>query len=266
VTQGDTDRIPFGKGTAGSRSLPVGGPALRNAADAVIARGKRFASHLFQAGDQEITFADGRFTVAASDRGIDIGALAAAAREPENLPPDETSPGLDASARYKLQASTFPNGCHICEVEIDPQTGAVEIVGYTVVDDFGAIVNPLLLAGQVHGGIAQGIGQALMERAVYDRESAQLITGSFGDYPLPRAADMPPIALSLNCVPCTTNPMGIKGAGEAGAIGACPAVINAIVDALAPLGIRHIDMPATAETIWRAIQSASHTPENGDGS
>jgi carbon-monoxide dehydrogenase large subunit len=266
VTQGDTDRIPFGKGTAGSRSLPVGGPALRNAADAVIARGKRFARHLLQAGDQEITFADGRFIVAGSDRGIDIGDLAAAARDPENLPAGESSPGLDASARYKLQASTFPNGCHICEVEIDPETGALEILGYTVVDDFGTIVNPLLLAGQVHGGIAQGIGQALMEHAVYDRESAQLITGSFGDYPLPRAADMPLIALSFNSVPCTTNPMGIKGAGEAGAIGACPAVINAIVDALAPLGIRHIDMPATAETIWRAIQSASHTPENGDGS
>ena len=141
-------------------------------------------------------------------------------------------------------------------MEVDGDTGALDIVGYTVVDDFGTVVNPLLLAGQVHGGIAQGIGQAVMERAVYDRESAQLITGSFGDYPLPRAADMPPIALSFNCVPCTTNPLGIKGAGEAGAIGACPAVINAIVDALAPLGIRHIDMPATAETIWRTIQSA----------
>jgi carbon-monoxide dehydrogenase large subunit len=256
VTQGDTDRIPFGKGTGGSRSLPVGGPAVMETVAAVIARGKLFARHLLQAGEEQITFADGRFTVAGSDRGIGIGELAAAACDPENLPPGEASPGLDATARYATKAPTFPNGCHICEVEVDADTGTLDIVGYTVVDDFGAVVNPLLLAGQVHGGIAQGIGQAVMERAVYDRESAQLITGSFGDYPLPRAADMPPIALSFNCVPCTTNPLGIKGAGEAGAIGACPAVINAIVDALAPLGIRHIDMPATAETIWRAIQSA----------
>ncbi len=256
VIQGDTDRIPFGKGTGGSRSLPVGGPAVQETAAAVIARGKVFARHLLQAGEEQITFADGQFTVAGSNRCIGIGELAAAARNPENLPPGEASPGLDATARYATKASTFPNGCHICEVEIDADTGALDIVNYTVVDDFGTVVNPLLLAGQVHGGIAQGIGQALMEQAVYDRESAQLITGSFGDYPLPRAADMPPIALSFNCVPCTTNPMGIKGAGEAGAIGACPAVINAIVDALAPLGIRHIDMPATAETIWRTIHSA----------
>jgi carbon-monoxide dehydrogenase large subunit len=256
VTQGDTDRIPFGKGTGGSRSLPVGGPAIQEAVAAAIARGTLFARHLLQAGEEQITFADGRFGVAGGDRGIGIGDLAAAARDPENLPPCEATPGLDATARYASKASTFPNGCHVCEVEVDPETGAVEIVGYTVVDDFGTVVNPLLLAGQVHGGVVQGIGQALMERAVYDRESAQLITGSFGDYPLPRAADMPSIALSFNGVPCTTNPLGIKGAGEAGAIGACPAVINAIIDALAPLGIRHIDMPATAETIWRAIQSA----------
>jgi carbon-monoxide dehydrogenase large subunit len=256
VTQGDTDRIPFGKGTGGSRSLPVGGPAIQEAVAAAIARGTLFARHLLQAGEKQITFADGRFGVAGGDRGIGIGDLAAAARDPENLPPCEATPGLDATARYASKASTFPNGCHVCEVEVDPETGAVEIVGYTVVDDFGTVVNPLLLAGQVHGGVVQGIGQALMERAVYDRESAQLITGSFGDYPLPRAADMPSIALSFNGVPCTTNPLGIKGAGEAGAIGACPAVINAIIDALAPLGIRHIDMPATAETIWRAIQSA----------
>ncbi|MGF1639695.1 MAG: xanthine dehydrogenase family protein molybdopterin-binding subunit [Rhodospirillales bacterium] len=264
VIQGDTDRIPFGKGTSGSRSLPVGGSAVVAAAEAGIARGTPVARHLLQAGDREIVFAEGRFGVAGTDRAIAIDALAAAARDPENLPPGTTAPGLDATGRYTLQAPTYPNGCHVCEIEIDPETGAPTIVGYTVVDDFGTVINPLLLAGQVQGGIAQGIGQALIEEAVYDRCSAQPLTGSFADYRLPRAGDVPDIVLAFNTVPCATNPLGVKGAGEAGAIGACPAVINAVIDALAPLGVRHIDMPATAEAIWRAIRTAPRPPDSGD--
>ncbi len=259
VVQGDTDRIPFGKGTGGSRSLPVGGPALHNAVVALIDRGKVFASHLLQARGQDIRFADGQFTVAGSGRAIGITQLARAARHMENLPPGEMLPELRAVARYASKASTFPNGCHICELEIDPETGAVELAAYHVVDDFGTIVNPMLLTGQIHGGVVQGIGQALMEETVYDRDSGQLLSGSFLDYAVPRALHIPPMEVGFNCIPCTTNPLGIKGAGEAGTIAACPAVINAIVDALSPLGIRHIDMPATPENIWRAIQAAHET-------
>jgi carbon-monoxide dehydrogenase large subunit len=253
VVQGDTDRIATGEGTSGSRSLPVGGPATRRAVEAAVARGKAFAAHLLQASPAEIRFADGRFVVADSDRGIGIAELAAAAMDPENLPPGETVPGLDAEGAYAIEAPTFPNGCHIAEVEVDAETGAVAVVAYTVVDDFGTIVNPLLLKGQVQGGIVQGIGQALLEEAWYDPETGQLLTGGFVDYALPRAADVPALAISFRPIACRTNPLGIKGAGEAGTIGACPAVINAVLDALAPLGVEHLDMPATAEKIWRAI-------------
>jgi len=257
VVQGDTDLIPFGKGTGGSRSLPVGGPALQNAIEALIARGMVFASHLLQARRQDIRFADGQFTVSGSSRGMSITQLAHAARHMENLPPGEMLAELRAVARYKLTASTFPNGCHICELEIDPETGAVELAAYHVVDDFGTIVNPMLLTGQVRGGIVQGIGQALMEETIYARESGQLLSASFLDYALPHADQIPFMKVDFNCVPCTTNPLGIKGAGEAGTIAACPAVINAVVDALSPLGIRHIDMPATPENIWCAIQATN---------
>ena len=163
---------------------------------------------------------------------------------------------LQASGRYKLAASTFPNGTHVCEVEVDPETGAVEVVDYHVADDFGTVVNPLLLRGQVMGRIAQGIGQALFEQAIYDRDSAQLLSGSFVDYAVPSARDIPPIDIRFNKVPCTTNALGIKGAGEAGTIGACPTVVNAVIDALSPLGVTHVDMPLTPETIWRAITTA----------
>ncbi len=259
VIQGDTDLIPFGKGTGGSRSLPVGGPALQKAVDALIARCTVFASHLLQARRQDILFADGQFTVSGSSRGMSITQLAHAARHMENLPPGEMLAELRAVARYKTKASTFPNGCHICELEIDPETGAVELAAYHVVDDFGTIVNPMLLTGQVRGGIVQGIGQALMEETVYDRDNGQLLSASFLDYAVPHAYQIPPIKVGFNCVPCTTNPLGIKGAGEAGTIAACPAVINAVVDALSPLGIRHIDMPATPENIWRAIRATPQT-------
>jgi carbon-monoxide dehydrogenase large subunit len=259
VVQGDTDRVPFGKGTGGSRSLPVGGPALQNAVDALIEHGTVFASHLLQARRRDIRFADGHFTVADSRRSIGIAQLAHAARHMENLPPGEMLPELRAVGRYASKASTFPNGCHICELEIDPETGAVELAAYHVVDDFGTIVNPMLRTGQVRGGVVQGIGQALREETVYDRDSGQLLSGSFLDYAVPHALHVPPIEVAFNCIPCTTNPLGIKGAGEAGTIAACPAVINAVVDALSPLGIRHIDMPATPEKLWRAIQAAQQS-------
>ncbi len=216
-----------------------------------------------QTAEADITFADGRFAIAGTDRALGLIELAKAARDPDNLPPQLSAAGetnglvgLDEDESFAPSGSTFPNGCHLCEVEVDPETGMVELVGYTVVDDFGCVLNPLLLAGQVYGGTVQGIGQALLETIVYDPESGQLLSGSFTDYALPRADDVPFITFHTNEVPCATNPLGIKGAGEAGAIGAPPAVINAVVDALAPLGVRHIDMPATPEKVWRAIRSA----------
>jgi carbon-monoxide dehydrogenase large subunit len=255
VVQGDTDLIPSGKGTSGSRSIPVGGPAINAACDAALDRGRRFAAHLLQADETAIEVADGLFSIAGTDRRIALLDLAAAARAPENVPAGD-SPGLDAKCAFALEASTFPYGCHVAEVEIDPDTGAVSVVRYSPVDDFGTIVNPLLVAGQIQGGVVQGIGQALMEEAVYDRESGQLITASFLDYALPRASDVPAIEPAFTAVPCRTNPLGSKGAGEAGAIAACPAVINAVIDALAPRGVTHIDMPATPERVWRALNDS----------
>jgi carbon-monoxide dehydrogenase large subunit len=255
VAQGDTDLIPFGGGTSGSRSLPVGGPAVKAACAALIARGEELARQLLQAGERPVRFADGRFVVDGTQRSMSVLELAVALAAPEN-PATRELGALQASGRYKLEASTFPNGTHVCEVEVDPETGTIEIVDYHVVDDFGTVVNPLLLRGQVVGGIAQGIGQALFEHAVYDRDSAQLLSGSFVDYAMPRARDIPPIDVRFNSIPCITNPLGIKGAGEAGTIGACPAVVNAVIDALSPLGVTHVDMPLTPETIWRAIIAA----------
>ncbi len=264
VRQGDTDRIPTGGGTSGSRSLPVGGPAVRAACAALIAQGETLARHLLQAGEQPLRFDEGRYYPEGEPGGRSIGLaeIAAALASPENRLADFPETRLTASGRYRLEASTFPNGTHVCEVEIDPATGRVDVVSYHVVDDFGTVVNPLLLAGQVYGGIAQGIGQALFENAVYDRDSAQLLAGSFVDYALPRAADVPFVDFRTNCVPCTTNPMGIKGAGEAGTIGACPSVVNAVHDALAPLGVRPVDMPLTPEKIWRAISSAGDAAQS----
>jgi carbon-monoxide dehydrogenase large subunit len=258
VVQGDTDLIPFGRGTSGSRSLPVGGPAIRAACAALIARGEELARSFLQQPTGPVRFASGIFLFGEGKdiRRIGLLELARALAEPENQPAADRWPMLEAAARYKIKAPTFPNGTHVCEVEIDPDTGVIQVARYHVVDDFGTIVNPLLLAGQVQGGIAQGIGQALLERTVYDPQSGQLLTGSFVDYGLPRAHDIPPIDIQFNSIRCVTNPLGIKGAGEAGAIGACPAVVNAAIDALAPLGITHVDMPLTPETIWRAIVAA----------
>jgi len=257
VIQGDTDAIANGAGTDGSRSLPAGGAALDRAITAVIRKGKQIAAHVLEAAVEDIEVADGAFRVAGTDRSLTLAELSRKAADPANLP-DGMEPGLGAQESFAPAASTYPNGTHVCELEVDPETGTVAIERYTVVDDFGEVINPLLLQGQVHGGVAQGIGQALLEHCVY-AEDGQLITGSLMDYCLPRADDLIPVTFDMSPTRCTTQPMGIKGCGEAGAIGAPPAVMNALADALAPLGVGEIDMPATPSRVWTAIQAARQT-------
>jgi aerobic carbon-monoxide dehydrogenase large subunit len=251
VKQGDTEWVNGG-GTGGSRSLNMAGGAIQIASDEVIRKGKTAAGQVLQAGGGEVSFeiteGTGRFRVAQTDRALTVGELAVTLRR-ENIPGFET--GLDSDAVYEGKASTFPNGCHICEVEIDPETGRVEVASYYVLDDFGRVINPMLVAGQVHGGVVQGLGQALLENCVYDPETGQLLTASFSDYAMPRADDLPDIHFAYEEIPCKTNPMGAKGCGEAGTVGALPSVMSAIADAL---GIVHIDMPATPERVWRAIR------------
>jgi carbon-monoxide dehydrogenase large subunit len=255
VVMGDTDRTPSGL-TGGSRALAVAGSALYEAGLAIIDKGKQLAAHRLEVSPQDVSFADGVFGVPGTDLGLDIFQVAKAARDPAKLPPG-LAPGLDTTHHREPAAQTFPNGCHIVEVEIDPDTGAVAIERYTVVDDFGRTINPLLLEGQVHGGIVQGVGQALLEHTTYDSESGQLLSGSFMDYAMPRASDVPSFAFATHNVPTNANPLGVKGAGEAGAVGAPPAVMNAIVDALAHrIGTHHIDMPATPGRVWEALQGA----------
>ncbi|GGB25361.1 carbon monoxide dehydrogenase [Tistrella bauzanensis] len=256
IVHGDTDRVPFGMGTYGSRSLPVGGSALVKAIDKVVDKSRKIAAHLMEAAEADIEFKDGRFSVKGTDKGVTIGEVALAAYVPHNYPLDKLEPGLDESAYYDPINFTYPNGCHLCEVEIDPETGVVEIKRFVAVDDFGNVVNPMIVEGQVHGGIGQGIGQALLEAAVYDQDSGQLMTGSFMDYCMPRADDLPNFTVAHNEVPCTTNPLGVKGCGEAGAIGSPPAIINAVIDALRPLGVTDMDMPATPNRVWTTINAA----------
>jgi aerobic carbon-monoxide dehydrogenase large subunit len=248
IRQGDTDFGIAGGGTVGSRSAQASGNAIGAAVQAVVRKGKGAAAQVLQADGAPVEFevseAIGRFRVAGTTRSITVGELASVLRR-ERLPGFET--GLDDSGSFD-SPPTFPNGCHICEVEVDPETGTVEIVAYHIVDDVGRVINPMILDGQIHGGVAQGLGQALMEHCVYDAESGQLTTATFVDYAMPRAADMPALEIAYNEIPCTTNPLGVKGAGEAGTIGALPAIIGAISDAL---GVLHIDMPATPEKIWR---------------
>jgi carbon-monoxide dehydrogenase large subunit len=252
VIMGDTDRTPSGL-SGGSRALAVAGTALYEAGRAIIAKGKQLASHILEVSPQDVSFADGVFRVPGTDLRIDLMELAKAARDPAKLPP-AMEPGLDTTHHRVPPAQTFPNGCHIVDVEVDPNTGVVTIDRYTVVDDFGRTINPLLLEGQVHGGIAQGIGQALLEHVVYDPEDGQLLSGSFMDYAIPHAGDLPIFAFSTHNVPSTANPLGVKGAGEAGAVGAPPAVINAVVDVLyRRVGLRHIDMPATPRRVWEML-------------
>ncbi|GBD41064.1 Carbon monoxide dehydrogenase large chain [bacterium HR39] len=244
-----------GGGTGGSRSLTAEGAAILEAAEKVIEKGRIAAARHFEAAVEDVVFADGVFRVKGTDRAVDVIELARIVKSWSARPP-ELENGLDAEARIELPAWTFPNGCHIAEVEIDPETGVVSLERYTVVDDFGVVLNPLLVAGQVHGGVAQGVGQALTERTVYDPDSGQLLTATFLDYAIPRADDLCAIDFSWIEVPCRNNPLGVKGCGEAGSIGSPPAVINAVVDALAELGVRHVDMPATPARVREVIGRA----------
>ncbi len=256
---GDTDRVGFGIGTNGSRSTVIGGSALWIAADKIIEKGRKLAAHLLEAAEADIEFAvgedGGRFVVAGTDRRISIADVAKATFQVGKLPPGFEG-GLYETGTFAPSDTTYPNGSHVCEVEIDPDTGEVEVASYVVVDDVGTVVNPIGLKGQIHGGVAQGLGQAVMERVVYDRESGQMLSGSFMDYAMPRAADIPFMKVESNPCPTKLNPLGAKGAGEAGTVGALPAVVNAVLDALAPLGVTQIEMPTTPDRVWRAIRAA----------
>ena len=254
IVHGDTDTVPFGMGTYGSRSAAVGGSALCKAADKIIDKGRKIAAHLLEASVDDIEFADGNFTVAGTDKTMNIGEVAFAAYVPHNYP-EGVEPGLTETAFYDPLNFSFPAGTHICEIEVDPETGSVEVVNYTAVDDFGTVINPMIVSGQVHGGVAQGIGQALHEGCNYDA-NGQLVTGTFMDYSMPRADNTPSVNVGFTETPSPLNPLGVKGCGEAGAIASPAATINALVDALWDLGVRDIAMPATPATVWNAIQAA----------
>jgi len=251
VVHGDTDKVQFGMGTYGSRSGAVGMSAIVKALDRVEAKAKRIAAHLMEASEADIELKGGEFTVVGTDRKMAFANVALAAYTAHNLPAD-TEAGLKETAFYDPQNFTFPAGTYICEVEVDPKTGEVEIVQFTAADDFGVVVNPMIVEGQVHGGLAQGIGQALLEGCVYDAESGQLLTATYMDYVMPRASDLVSFGVSATATPCKTNPLGMKGCGEAGAIGSPPAVVNAITDAL---GVERLDMPATPQRVWQAYRS-----------
>ena len=253
--QGDTDQVFLGEGTGGSRSATLGGSAVDMAAERITTKAKQLAAHLLKIDPGDINFADGVFSSPKTNRTLTIKEVAKEAMEPTKLPKG-MDVGLTATATYIAPVQNFPNGCHICELEIDPETGTVEIVRYSVVDDVGTVINPLLLKGQIVGGVAQGVGQILMEDIQFDGEG-QILTGSFMDYAMPRATDISAVEVKSNPVPTKTNPLGVKGAGEAGCVGAMPAVANALVDALSHLGVRHVEMPATPERLWRVIQGAS---------
>jgi carbon-monoxide dehydrogenase large subunit len=255
ISHGDTGNIPFGMGTYGSRSLAVGGEAIVRAMDKVIDKAKKIAAHIMEASEADVTFENGSFTVAGTDKSMAFGEVALAAYVPHNFPHEELEPGLDEKAFYDPTNFTYPGGTHICEVEIDPTTGVVDVVNFAAVDDVGRVINPMIVEGQIHGGLAQGIGQALLENCVYD-ENGQLVSGSYMDYTMPRADNMPSFKVGQQSTLCTHNTLGVKGCGEVGAIGSPPAVINAVVDALAELGVTDIEMPATPEKVWRAINDA----------
>lgn len=256
LAQADTDEIAIGRGTYASRSMMIGGSALRAAADEVIERGKRFAAHFMEADAADISFADGAFTISGTDRSMPIGQVVQMSFIPVGLP-SALGVGLQGAGAFNSDLPSFPNGCHICELEIDPETGAVELDRYSVVDDCGTVINPLLAKGQIMGGVAQGGGQALLEDVVYDHDSGQLLTGTLMDYGIPRADTVPSITIDFSPVPSTTNPLGAKGVGEGGTVASTPTVMNAILDALAPLGVRDVPMPATPERVWRAIRQGS---------
>ena len=250
VVHGDTGRQDYGLGTYGSRSIAVGGSAIVKATDKIIAKGKKIVAHTFETTDDRIDFEDGVFSEQESNRSMEFGEVAFAAYVPASFPLDELEPGLSEKAFYDPGNFTYPAGTHVCEVEVDPETGTVEIVDFVAVDDFGLVINPMIVEGQVHGGLVQGIGQALMEHGVYD-EAGQLVTGSYMDYCMPRADDVPSFTVDTTVTPCTHNPLGVKGCGEAGAIGATAAVMNAVTNAL---GVKELAMPATSETVWNALR------------
>jgi len=251
IVHGDTGRVPFGLGTYGSRSIAVGGTAIVKAVDKIIAKGKKIAAHLLEASDTDIVFENGEFKVAGTDKKVPFGSVALTAYVPHNYPLDKLEPGLNENAFYDPTNFTYPAGSYVCEVEVDPETGKTTVEKFTAVDDFGNIINPMIVQGQVHGGVAQGLGQAMMEGCVYDPESGQLLNGSYMDYTMPRADDLPSFTVDHTVTPCTHNPLGVKGCGEAGAIGSPAAFMNALTDAL---GVRDLAMPATAERVWRAAR------------
>lgn len=256
IEHGDTSNTAFGMGTYGSRSLSVGGSAIRKATDKIVAKGKKIAAHLMEADVNDVEFSEGNFRVKGTDKEVAFGQVALTAYVPHNYPIEELEPGLEESAFYDPKNFTFPGGCHIIEVEIDPDTGMVELKQVVVTDDVGTVVNPMIVEGQIHGGLAQGIGQALFEGAQYD-ENGQLVTASYMNYTMPRAADFPFFKAGIHVTPCTHNPLGAKGVGEVGSIGVPPAVINAVLDALRPEGVTDITMPATPHKIWQALNNAA---------
>jgi carbon-monoxide dehydrogenase large subunit len=255
VFAGDTDALGAGRGNGGSGALTVGGSAVTRATEKVIERGRRIAARLLEAAHEDVVLRDGTFTVAGTDKGVTWASVARTAYVPRQLPPG-MEPGFSETAAFTPPAVTFPNGSHVCEVEIDPETGTVRVVRYTVVDDVGRMVNPMLVKGQIHGGVVQGLGQGLFETLAYDATTGQLLAGSFMDYAMPRADDLPSFEVDSHEVPTKVNPLGAKGVGEAGTVGALPALLNAVNDALALLGVRHLDMPVTPGRVWGAIQDA----------
>jgi aerobic carbon-monoxide dehydrogenase large subunit len=253
--QGDTDKVAIGRGTYASRSVMVGGCALKAAADDVIAKGRRMAAFLLEGKAEEVEFSDGTYRVQGTNKSMPMQEVAKAFFRPMGIPM-ELGVGLEGHGSYASEPGNFPNGCHLCEVEIDPDTGAVSVVRYTCIDDLGRVINPMIVEGQIQGALAQGLGQALMEHVVYDKGSGQLVSGSFMDYAMPRATDLPPVEIAFHNVPARTNPLGVKGIGEAGCTGSPPAIMNAILDALRPVGVRALDMPATPFRVWQAIAAA----------
>ena len=251
---GDTDKVAYGQGTGGSRSATIGGSALYQATEKIVAKARKLAAHMLEVEEEAVDFEDGVFSAAGSNRSLTIKEVAKAAASPANLP-DDMEPGLVELSVYANKVFNFPNGCHVCELEVDAETGAVEIINYSVIDDVGTVMNPLLLHGQIQGGIAQGLGQALMENVVFDADGQQL-SGSFMDYAMPKAHHFGPITIKANPVPTKTNPLGVKGAGEAGNVGALPALMNALTDALSVRGVRQVPMPATPEALWRVLRDA----------
>jgi carbon-monoxide dehydrogenase large subunit len=253
--QGDTEKVAVGRGTYASRSVMVGGCALKAAADDVIAKGRRMAAFLMDCKAEEVEFSDGVYRVQGTNKSIPLQEVAKAFFRPMGIPMD-LGVGLEGHGSYASEPGNFPNGCHACEVEIDPDTGVVTVARYACIDDLGRVINPMIVEGQIQGALAQGLGQALMEHVVYDRASGQLVSGSFMDYAMPRATDLPPVAIAFHNVPARTNPLGVKGIGEAGCTGSPPAIMNAILDALRPLGVTAMDMPATPFRVWQAISAA----------